>query len=755
MADKNLETLSVGLAGPSAADHGAGSVTDTERMFAEVLAGVVQRDHVSIDSNFFDDLGANSLLMAQFCARVRKQPDLPTVSMKDVYRYRTVRSLAMALTDTGSAPVVAPPAPVAEPEPSRISTPRYLLCGALQLLFFLAYSCLVAVIAGWAYNWIALGTGLLDYYVRSVIFGGAILVVLCVLPIVVKWLLVWRWRPTEIEIWSVRYVRFWVVKTLIQRNFVVLMFVGTPLYSMYLRALGAKIGRDVMILSRQAPVCTDLVTIGDGTVIRKDAFISGYHAHAGVIRTGPVSIGRNAFVGEMTVVDIDSSMGDDSQLGHTSSLHPGQHVPAGEHWHGSPAVPTSADYQTVTPAPSSGVRKFVYVAQQVVTALAVYMPLAIGGLDLLLAQAPQLNTLLGAPPRAFAMWQFYLHALLTSALLFFGLLIVGLLLELTLPRLMNVPLQPGRVYRLYGFHFSLLRGIRFMTNLKTFKTLLGDSSAIVGYLRSIGYRMDNVKQTGSNFGTQMKHETSFQSTVGSGTMVADGLSMINAEYSATSFRVAETAIGAENFLGNHIAYPAGGRTGDNCLLATKVMVPIDGPVREGVGLLGSPSFEIPRSVDRDTNLNNGKSRVELRHGLKAKNRHNAVTATGLLLVRWLYFFGIMLAGWATDAYYDRLGVWAIALLSVALLLFSTVYFVLVERLVTIFLPLRPLYCSIYDRKFWRHERFWKARRDDVTPDRAQRHAVQDHRVAVARRASGQAPVRRRRRHAGEDPGDDR
>ena len=79
-------------------------------------------------------------------------------------------------------------------------------------------------------------------------------------------------------------------------------------------------------------------------------------------------------------------------------------------------------------------------------------------------------------------------------------------------------------------------------------------------------------------------------------MVADGLSIINADYSASHFRVSPVAIGAHNFLGNRIAYPAQGRTGDNCLLATKVMVPMDGPVREGVGLLGSPSFEIPRTV---------------------------------------------------------------------------------------------------------------------------------------------------------------
>mgnify|MGYP006195923933 CR=1 FL=1 len=30
-----------------------------------------------------------------------------------------------------------------------------------------------------------------------------------------------------------------------------------------------------------------------------------------------------------------------------------------------------------------------------------------------------------------------------------------------------------------------------------------------------------------------------------------------------------------------------------------VMVPLDGPLRENIGLLGSPAFEIPRSVLRD------------------------------------------------------------------------------------------------------------------------------------------------------------
>jgi hypothetical protein len=71
--------------------------TGTETVLAEVLAGVVRKEVIPLDSHFFDDLGANSLVMAHFCARVRKRDDLPSVSMRDVYGYPTIRSLAAAL----------------------------------------------------------------------------------------------------------------------------------------------------------------------------------------------------------------------------------------------------------------------------------------------------------------------------------------------------------------------------------------------------------------------------------------------------------------------------------------------------------------------------------------------------------------------------------------------------------------------------------------------------------------------------------
>ncbi len=687
-------------------DTSAGPTTGTEKVLAEVLADVVKLEQVSVDSNFFDDLGANSLVMAHFCARVRKRADLPSVSMKDIYRHPTIRSLAADLDDAAPAPIDTP-----APEPAQVtassSTAEYVLCGALQLMFFLAYTVLVALVASLGYEWIANGSGLIDYYVRSVLFGGAAFVAVCLFPIALKWLLIGRWKPGHVRLWSLAYVRFWIVKTLVQRNPLVLFMIGSPLYPMYLRALGAKVGRGVAIFSRSVPVCTDLLTIGDHTVLRKDCVISGYRAEAGFIETGAVTIGKDVFVGEMTVIDIGTSLADGAQLGHTSSLHSGQAVPAGERWHGSPAQQTEVDYRMVDTTGCGTLRRALYPTLQIFNLLFFYIPLAVGGADLVLNEIPQLSALENGT-QTLSTLTFYLDALIVSLVLFVGTMLFGLLVVATVPRLLNHAIKPNKVYRLYGLHYAAHRAIVSTSNNRFFKILFGDSSSIVQYLRYLGYRLPQVQQTGSNFGTQLKHDNPYLTTVGSGTMVADGLSVVNATFSGTSFSLSRVSIGAHNFLGNFIAYPAQGKTGNNCLIGTKTMVPIDGEIREDVGLLGSPSFEIPRSVQRDTTFDDRFTGVELRRRLAAKNRHNAVTAAMYLFARWLYLYGIILITWTLTRFYGGLGTWSIALGTVVTLVFTVLYFVAVERSVQVFLPLRPLYCSIYDRRFWRHERFWKA-----------------------------------------------
>ena len=337
--------------------------------------------------HFFDDLGADSMVMARFCARVRKRADLPAVSMKDVYRHPTISSLAtLAAAPAATAPAAVPvSAPAPAPRPA--STAQYVLCGALQFLCFVGY---VYVARPGDRLVVRVGVGGIGSArastVRAVVAGGATFLGACLVPILAKWVLIGRWKPVEIRVWSLAYLRFWLVKTLVRSNPLLLVAGGrshtsgsSSLYVLYLRALGAKIGRNVAIFSRSMPRVHRSAhhrrRHGDPEgrgVLRATTRMPA------TIRTGAITLGRDVVVGELTVLDIDTSLGDGAQLGHASSLGAGQAVPAGERWHGSPAQPTEVDYRSVGPARCGAVRRATHAVSQLLTALLVFLPLSTG-----------------------------------------------------------------------------------------------------------------------------------------------------------------------------------------------------------------------------------------------------------------------------------------------------------------------------------------------------------------------------------------
>ncbi|MFC5066305.1 Pls/PosA family non-ribosomal peptide synthetase, partial [Actinomycetospora atypica] len=683
---------------------------------AATLAEVLGRSDVPGDADFFRDLGADSLLMARFCARLRKRDDLPSVAMPDVYRHSTLATLAASLASDADAIDADGPSETdevdtgtdsagADPTRSRAGTAAFVLCGAAQFLCFLAYGYLFALVLTWAVTWVTVATTPLATYGRAVVAGAVGLGAFTALPVVAKWVIVGRWRPGSIPVWSAAYLRFWVVKTLL-RSSPARLFAGTPLQTLHLRALGARIGRGVVFLGPQTPVCTDLFSAGDGALIRKDAVVACYRAHDGRVEIGGVSLGAHAVVGESTVLDVRTAMGDGSSLAHSSSLHAGQAVPAGENWHGSPARRADAPMPPVPPAGDATPRRTLYTLGVLAVVLGLLLPAALLAFVLLHTLVPHFAELFEPPPGALADPWFYLRTLLLSGALYLGAIVVGLVVVATLPRLFALGLRPDTVYPLYGPRYWLHRAVGRLTNVKAFVTLFGDASAIAHYLTLLGYRLRPLQQTGSNFGMAVKHENPFLTIVGAGTVVADGLSVMNAEYSATSFRVSATRIGANNFLGNRIAYPPQGRTGDDCLLATKVQIPQHGPIRSGVGLLGSPSFEIPRTVARDSELD-VTDPAELAASLRRKNRHNVVSMGLHLLVRWLFTFLLAVAVAAVGSLPVAAGAAEVVVVEVAGLVLLAGWYALVERCVRPLMARVPQGCSIYDPTFWRHERYWK------------------------------------------------
>src|SRR5206468_4028421 len=353
-----------------------------------------------------------------------------------------------------------------------------------------------------------------------------------------------------------------------------------------------------------------------------------------------------------------------------------------------------------------------YAAFTLLAVLFLYVPLLEGGLDLLFVGVSSLIGVLDPSVQsstgALTVRGLLIEALAFSVVLFFGAVLVGLLAVGTVPRALGVFIKPDTVYPLYGFRYTVYRLIAGLCRVRFLPLLFGDSSYIVHFLSWVGYRLSPVAQTGSNFGSEVTTTNPFLTSVGTGTMAADGLNVINDEVSSTSFRVSRAAIGPRNFVGNYVTYPSGGRTGDNCLLATKVMIPIDGKIREGVGLLGSPPFEIPRSVERDSRFDHLRTGEALRRGLAAKNRFNLRTIGIFLLTRWLGVFlvaAIDLA--AIELFYGVFAHTIMAALFTLSAVVAAVYYALVKRSFEAISPPPPAICSIYDVRFWWVERVWK------------------------------------------------
>ena len=684
----------------SSADHVAPR-TPFETSVAEVLATVLTLENVSVADHFFHDLGGDSLKMTEFVFALGERQPQAGVSIRDVYLNPTIEKLAAVVeARRPSAHTASQLRPVkAAVVASRL---QHVVCGTLQLFHYSVVATFWTVVGLELYRWEAAATGAWDSYIRLVIGAAALLTASIVLPVSAKWIIVGRCREERIPLWSLAYVRFWIVRQLIQSCPLVL-FRGQPVYNWYLRLLGADIGTGASINTRFPPACPDLLSVGAGAVLAKDSLTQTYRAERGEIVTGRVNVGRFAYVGEGSVLDIDVAIGERGQLAHASSLQTGQSIPDGGRAWGSPAIQVEDSFAPVAEQPASSWRPAIYTVVVFASLLLGVVPL-IEALGFAANQAvapfvPTLNTLTAS--------QVGLVVLGLSFVIYVSGILLGLAIVGLIPRALVPFLRPGKVYPLYGVHYAIACLTSWLSNSYAYNAMFGDSSLIVYYLRWIGLDLGVIRQTGSNFGSHQRHDIPTLCRVGSGTMVSDGLSMINIRQSSTAFVLKTAAIGDGSFLGNHVIYLADARLGPNTLIATKAMVPVSGPVVSDQGILGSPPFEIPRQVVASQAFDPLAPTRDRADRLTAKNHHNAITLVYFLVLIWgatLMSAGSTVALYQAYRDYDILGAWVVSLVSIVLL---PAYLVVIEVWGPGRMTLKPKICTIHDLHFFRVERYWK------------------------------------------------
>lgn len=704
-----------------------------EAHLASVVGRVLGLEAVPGDGDWFDDLAATSLLLVHIANELRTEPRFAELAVRDLYEHPSVAALARHLRTVGadaphgpaSAGAVAPaeaattrsvPGPPAllrpgsiDPGGARRAARQHLVCGALQTAWIVAGLSLALVAVVLAGDWVLAAATIGTAAGRSVVVGPGLSVAAWLLLLGLKWTLVGRWRPGAVPVWSAGYLRRWAARTVIRANPGRLL-AGSPLYNVHLRLLGARIGPGVSIWSTTVPVCTDLLTIGANAVVQADTSFTGWSLEGGQLVTGPVSVAACAQVGEGTVLDVGAQVGAYATVAHASCVAAGQRIPAFQTWHGSPAEPAPHGYRFVPDLPDGRRRRrAAYSAWRLAVILAGSTAVA---LTPWLAHWSAVR--LAGATQAWSPASGRSHELAALALVasaaWVTAVIAGAVPVAAASHLGRRLLTPGRPYPLYGFRFVVARTVARVGSSRFYNSLLGDSALILGFLRLIGYELDRTEQTGVNFGLAQQQGNARLCRVGRGTLVSDGLTMMNLEYSATAFTLSTVSVGPGSFLGNDVRVPSRARLGPDCLLATKVLVPVDGTVRSGTGLLGSPPFPIPRTAAR-TGVDTFAEPDRRRRQLRAKRRSNLASMAGFLAVRWLLavltFTTVMsILRWAAPAGLLPLAI-ASASAVVGLLVVWTTVAVAAEWIGLGFRRLRPRHCSVYDPYYWSHERHWK------------------------------------------------
>lgn len=167
--------------------------------------------------------------------------------------------------------------------------------------------------------------------------------VAAVLTTAAKWLVAGRIREGTHPLWSSFVWRNEVVDTFVEMvaaPWFADAAAGTPALALWLRSLGAKVGRGVWCETYWLPEA-DLVRLGDGVSVNRGCVLQTHLFHDRVMSIATVDLDHGATMGPHGVILPAASIGADATVGPSSLVMRGEHVPARTRWAGNPIAPWS------------------------------------------------------------------------------------------------------------------------------------------------------------------------------------------------------------------------------------------------------------------------------------------------------------------------------------------------------------------------------------------------------------------------------
>ena len=553
--------------------------------------------------DFFSDLGGHSLLAARLISALRQDPQFARATVRDLYRLRHVGALAQTLQQQADADRQANESVTAQAPRAFVihSAWRRWRCGVAQLL--VSPLLVLLKMAQWLapfFTYHFLTGEPEDSVLVAVVMSTLIFLLATVLEFGVawagKWLIVGRLRAGVYPLWGWVYFRWWLADRLLEAA-PTYMIAGSLLYVRWLRALGARIGREVMLGSVTLRV-PDLLEIGDGTSIGNAVNLENACVRGGMLHLGRIAIGRQCAVGSFCVLEGDVALSDGAHLQGQTALRSGERVPAARIWAGSPAHDVGSDTPSSRPPRPAVTRKRLaleavcFVAGSLAVAATFFLPvfpafMLIDWLDIeAIAVRPLVEAGVITNVQAFALRLVKFFALAMPASL---VLIVATALLAAGIRWVFLPRTQAGSWPVHSNRYLA----KWLVN-----QIQEASLAVLHGIYATVYSASWYRLLGAKVGRDAELSTALgvvpdMLTLGDETFIADAVMLGDEQIEGGWMTVQPTVVSHRSFVGNGAYIPDGTVIPENVLIGVLSAAPPNAAMHSGDTWLGSPAMHLP------------------------------------------------------------------------------------------------------------------------------------------------------------------
>jgi len=570
------------------------AVSATEEVLFSALASLFPGQAIRRNADFFNDLGGHSLMAAKLVSVLRKHSRFAYFKIADIYQRRSVQGIAEVLEDAGRLQDAALAGDQKTQENWRPAPGwKRWICGAAQAAtvpWLVAMRMVQWLTPFFAYHFFTGDPG--DSITRAVLLSVGVFLLLTIaefaIAIIGKWLIAGRLKPGRYPLWGVTYFRWWLADRLVDAA-PVYMLSGSALYSWWLRALGAKIGRDVMIgsITLRAP---DMLSIGDGASIGNATNLENVRVQHGELLIGSISIAKDAYVGSYCVLEGNVTLEEGAHLEGQSALAEGQTIPRDRIWKGSPAKDIGAFDANAFPARPAysqlraiGENTFFIFGSLFISAL-FFMPVfpsfvTIDWFDNA-DNFPWLQT--NSVPLQLA--KYFILAFPATAVLIVctALLSAGIRWSI-LPKL-----KPGS----YAVHGNIYCGKWLVNQIQesSLNVLHGVYATVYApfWYRMLGAQVGKGAEISTALGVVPD-----MLTLGDETFIADAVLLGDEQIDRGWMTMHPTVVSRRSFVGNGAYIPDGTILPENVLIGVHTCAPDNAQMKNGDTWLGSPPINLP------------------------------------------------------------------------------------------------------------------------------------------------------------------